>query len=655
MRIIILFVVESVMKDRDKKNVVILLRWTVIVVVSYLILFGKGRVADPRLSQLLIIGYILSNLLLVLVPKAWFSNLKLFYSLVLVDTGIVSFGMYLSEKMTTDFYLVFFLIIIFASLSRNFRLLMTIGGITAFLYGVLLYFWGFFASENSSSYILRIPFIFIMTAFYGYIVQTFSEEKRRQLTISEDKYRGLFENANDGIIILKSPQFLVANVNKEVERLTGYEKKELLGKAIVDLIAVEEGRKLAYLEEVVEKGEARTDSFPLLRKDGMPLEADLSTKRIDLGDESFYQVIFRDLTEQRKLEKKIRESKRNLEAIFDAIRDQLSIQAPDYHILRVNRAVIEKYHTEFRELLGKKCYEAYYQRTMPCEKCPISVTIQTQQPSFSIMKIPEKDTTLRIFSYPVSDDKGSLFAVIEYVQDITEEERLQEQLIQSEKLAGIGALASGIAHEINNPLSGVVGMAELCMAEENPEEIKSYLTDILNCAQRIGEISQGLRSYSRIAKDGSQVLADVNEVLDSSLKMVRLGIRADSVEVMKKFQPVEKIEVDVGEIQQVFSNLITNALQAINGKGGMLTLSTRSLKDSVEVKVSDNGVGIPPKYLKQIFDPFFTTKKPGEGTGLGLNIVYRIVTKYEGTIDVESKVDVGTTFTVKFPIRRDIG
>jgi signal transduction histidine kinase len=196
-------------------------------------------------------------------------------------------------------------------------------------------------------------------------------------------------------------------------------------------------------------------------------------------------------------------------------------------------------------------------------------------------------------------------------------------------------------------------MAELCLVEEDPQEIKNYLKDILTCGERISEISKGLRSYSRIAKDESQTLVDVNEVLENSLKMVRLGMKPDSMEVIKKFQPLEKIEANIGEIQQVFSNLMTNAFQAMNGKGGILTLATRSSMDSVEVKVSDNGVGIPPKYLNQIFDPFFTTKNPGEGTGLGLNIVYRIVTKYEGTIDVESKVDVGTTFTVKFPIRRD--
>jgi signal transduction histidine kinase len=126
------------------------------------------------------------------------------------------------------------------------------------------------------------------------------------------------------------------------------------------------------------------------------------------------------------------------------------------------------------------------------------------------------------------------------------------------------------------------------------------------------------------------------------------------VEVIKKLQPIEKIQANMGEIQQIFTNLITNAFQAMNGGGeGKLILATRSLRDSVEVKVSDNGIGIPQKYLNQIFDPFFTTKKQGEGTGLGLNIVYRIVTKYEGTIEVESKEQVGTTFTIKFPKRRD--
>jgi PAS domain S-box-containing protein len=641
------------MEDQDRKKVVLSLRWTAIIVTSYLILFGRGRVTDLTVSHILIAGYLLSNVLLSFLPKRLFSNLRFFYLLVLIDTGVVSFGMYLSEKMTTDFYLVFFLIIIFASISRNFKLLMVIGGVTAILYGILLYSWGFLTSENSSSYTLRIPFIFIMTAFYGYIVQTLTKEKHQELTISEDKYRGLFENANEGIIILRNPQGQIADVNREVERASGYTREEMLQKEFLDLFAPEEIEKIGdYLKEVAERGEARADDLSLKKKDGTFMEADLSIKRIDLGDESFYQVMIRDLTKQRKLEKKIRESKRNLEAIFDGIRDQLSIQAPDYQILRVNRAVAENHQTPFKDLIGQKCYEAYYQRTLPCEQCPLSVTIQTKQPASSIVKNPEGNATLQIFSYPILDEKENLLSLIEYVKDITEEQRLQEQLIQSEKLAGIGILASGVAHEINNPLSGIIGMAEVAMEEEVPSKKKEYLEDILNCGQRIGEIVKGLKSYSRAAKKEDLSAVDMNEALEESLKMVRLAIKKTSVGVMKKFGPIERIQANMGEIQQVFTNLISNAFQAMDGKGGELILSTRSWKDSVEVKVSDQGVGIPPKYLGQIFDPFFTTKKPGEGTGLGLNVVYRIVTKYEGTIDVESKEQIGTTFTIKFPIRR---
>ncbi|HYA91310.1 MAG TPA: ATP-binding protein [Thermodesulfobacteriota bacterium] len=641
------------MEDQDRKRIILILRWTAIIVTSYLILFSKGRVTDLHLSNILIFIYLLSNVVLSFFPKRWFSNLKLFYPLVLFDTGVVSFGMYLSEKMTTDFYLVFFLIIIFASISRNFKLLMVIGGITALLYGVLLYSWGFLTKEEGSSYTLRIPFIFIMTAFYGYIVQTLTKEKRQELTISEDKYRGLFENANDGIILLRNPELRIADVNREVEKAMQYTKAELLQKDVFDLFAPEEVEKARdYFKEVAEKEGGRTDHLSLMKKDGASLEVDFSIKRIDLGDESFYQIIFRDLTEQRKLEKKIRESKRNLEAIFDGIRDQVSIQAPDYRILRVNRAVVENYQITFEKLINRKCYEAYFRRSEPCERCPVSVCIETKQPASSMMKLSGDHTTLQIFSYPIVDEKGKLLSVIEYVKDVTQEQRLQEQLIQSEKLAGIGVLASGVAHEINNPLSGIIGMAEIALEEEDPSKKESYLTDILECGQRINEIVKGLRSYSRAAKKEEFGPVDLNGVLEESLKMVQLAIKANSVEVIKEFQASEKIQANVGEVQQVFTNLITNAFQAMDGKGGKLILSTRALEDFIEVKVSDNGTGIPQKYLNQIFDAFFTTKNPGEGTGLGLNIVYRIVSKYEGTIDVDSKERMGTTFTIKFPIWR---
>jgi PAS domain S-box-containing protein len=644
------------MKELSRKKIVLSLRWTVIIVTSYLILFGRGTISGLDFSRILILVYILSNLALLFAPRSWFSRQKFFYLLVIFDIGVVSFGMYLSGKVATDFYLVFFLIVILASISRNYKLLMILSGVISLVYGGLLYWRGLLGSDQGISYALRIPFIFIVAAFYGYIVQTFNKERQEQLALSEDKYRGLFENANDGIVILRlrDSRFQIADVNREAEGLMAYEKNDLLKKDDFDLFPPEDKEKVvAYFEEVEKTGEGRTDSLSLMRENGTRFEIDSSVKRVDMGEDAFFQMIFRDLTEQRKLEKKIRESKRHLESIFDSIRDRLSIQAPDYQILRVNRAVVEKYHMTFQEVIGKKCYEVYYQKPGPCIKCPVGVTIETKQPSSSIMKIPESESTLRIFSYPMLDDKANLTSIIEYTQDITEEQRLQEQLIRSEKLAGLGILTSGVTHEINNPLSGICGMAEFAMDEDDPLKVKEYLKDILNCGQKIREVIKGLSSFSRVAKREEDSLVDVHEVIENALRMILMTNKMNSVNVIKNYQPIEKIRADAGEIQAVFQQLVTNAFQAMTGREGRLTLATRSLNDRIEVKIGDNGVGIPRQYLNNIFDPFFTTRKFGEGKGLGLNIAYRIVTKYEGSIDVESKEDTGTTFTIQFPIRRD--
>ncbi len=641
------------MKDLYIKRIVLLLRWTSIIVISYLIIFSNGRISNQYLGYLFILGYIVSNIILTFFPRGWFSNPRFFYSLLLIDTGLLSFGMYLSEAITTDFYVIFFLVIIFASISRNFKLLVAVAATTSLIYGFLLYAWGLLTSEESISYTLRIPFIFIIAVFYGYIIHSFTKEAKEQLALSEDRYRGLFENANDGIIILKGPKFKIEDLNKKVEHLIGYKREEILGMEFINLFWKEDReRGEVFLDEVMNKGESRTDSLSLLKLNGMPLEVDLSINRIDLGDESFYQAIFRDLTEQKKLEKNIRDSKMNLEAIFNGIRDQITIISPDYKILRVNKASVDFHKKDYQDLIGENCYTIYYGRTSPCDDCPASLTIEKKQPNSSTITLSEGETILKVFSYPILDERGNLNSVIEYVRDITEEQRLQEQLIQSEKLAGIGIMASGVAHEINNPLSGIIGMAEIALSENGDIKTKSYLMDILQCGQRINEIVKGLRSYYKTAKKEENALIDINEVLRDSLKMVRLATKTGEVEIEEQLQPLERIEANVGEIQHVFTNLITNAFQAMNGKKGRLSISTRMLKDAIEVKVSDNGIGIPQKYLHHIFDPFFTTKKPGEGKGLGLNIVYRIVTRYEGKIDVESKEGIGTTFRVRFPIRR---
>lgn len=637
------------MKSLDRKKIIIYLRWTVIIVTSYLILFERTSASGFAWGHLLIVIYILSNVVLYFLPREWFSAARLFYSLVVLDTAIVSSGMYLSERIATDFYLVFFLILIFASISRDYKLLVVISGVTSLVYGVLLNSWGLL---NSEEYTLRIPFLFIMAAFYGYIVQSFSQEKQKQAAIYENKYQGLFQNANDGILLLKGSSFRIDTFNRKMEQLTGYNQSELVGMELSDLFGFTEKEEITrFVSEVSEKGMGSTDALSVVRKDGTTCEVDVSTNKINLGEEILFQAIIRDLTDERRLQRKIRESKRSLQTIVDGIPDQLSLQKPNYEIVRVNQEVVARYQKTFQELIGRKCHEVYYGRSEPCEECPVAATFETRQPASIVRRIPEGERVLRISSYPISDETGTLISVLEYTKDITEEQRFQEQLIRSEKLAGLGILTSGFAHEINNPLSGIIGMAEIAMEEEDPVKVRECLNDILRCGQKIEEIVKELSSYSRTARREGQTGVDVIEVMENALKMVQ-RVSKTPVKVSRDFQTVERVEANSGELQLVFHHLLSNAYQAMNEKGGKLSLTTRPAKDKIEITVADNGMGIPSGAIQQIFDPFFTLRKVGEGKGLGLNIAYRIITKYDGTISAESIEHVGTTFTIQLPTWR---
>jgi len=235
------------------------------------------------------------------------------------------------------------------------------------------------------------------------------------------------------------------------------------------------------------------------------------------------------------------------------------------------------------------------------------------------------------------------------IWDVTDEKQLQDQLAQAERLASLGTLVSGMAHEINNPAQAILGMAELMVEENEQEKIREYSLDIVGYAQHIATVVRDFAGYARQTSHDGESEIDLNERLTEAVRMVRRGPHFERVEVVTEFQPVPPIRARRTEIDQVFINLISNAVQAMKGNG-KLTLATHLQGDSVVASISDTGCGIPQALLHRIFDPFFTTKEPGKGTGLGLSITYRIVAKYGGQINVESEGGVGTTFTITFPV-----
>jgi signal transduction histidine kinase len=244
----------------------------------------------------------------------------------------------------------------------------------------------------------------------------------------------------------------------------------------------------------------------------------------------------------------------------------------------------------------------------------------------------------------------------ELAEAIDKLNRAQEQIVRSEKLASIGQLVAGIAHEINNPVNAIVNTVgpleeAVAMIGKDPEAAKDVVEMVKvvqRGAQRTKAIVSALHNYSR-TDDENVVDFDIDRSIDDSLELLRHLLK-QNVTVVKKYANPGRVRGHAGQINQVFMNLLTNAAQALAGRdNATITIETRGDQDGVEVRISDNGPGIPPEVLPRIWDPFFTTKDVGEGTGLGLSIVHELVERHGGTIECETKVGEGTTFTVKLP------
>jgi signal transduction histidine kinase len=234
------------------------------------------------------------------------------------------------------------------------------------------------------------------------------------------------------------------------------------------------------------------------------------------------------------------------------------------------------------------------------------------------------------------------------LRDATGESRLQDELIQAEKLAGLGVLTTGIGHELNNPLFGILSLGEAIRDEKDAVRMKEHAKEIVGHAKRMAGIIQDFAGSAR--SDGSDLRddVDVNAQLDLALRVVGLTDAVAGLQVRRHYRPVPKIRAVPEEIGQAFVSLITNAIQAMKGKG-TIDLITELSQDTIVVRVRDSGPGIPKAYVSKIFDPFFTTKAPGQGTGLGLTMTRRIVLKHGGYIHVETAEGRGATFVLIFP------
>lgn len=327
------------------------------------------------------------------------------------------------------------------------------------------------------------------------------------------------------------------------------------------------------------------------------------------------------------------------EKTFDGMRDPIAIVDIDYNVIRSNRKFSDRF-------LQGRCYESFARRKKSCEGCPVPQALEKGEPATGQIQVEGR--IYQVHSYPVLLEQGSKATnIVNQYVDITQSRELYLRMLQSEKMGAIGMLAGNIAHELNNPLTGLRSLTQVLLAEV-PKEGHLYadLVEIEKATARSQRIIKNLLDFSK-DEDQPCEFVNVDEVIERTLPMLKSALRLHRLHT--DLQASEKqVFVEPHLLQQVIFNLINNACQAMKDPGE-LQVSTKVRQGDILIEIADTGPGVPLEIQKRIFEPFFTTKKEGHGTGLGLSMSKSIIEKFNGTIQFENREHRGTCFTIILP------
>ncbi|MBA7569004.1 Sensor histidine kinase TmoS [subsurface metagenome] len=367
-----------------------------------------------------------------------------------------------------------------------------------------------------------------------------------------------------------------------------------------------------------------------------------------------------ELTESKirheRTEVALQESKEKYKDLAESITDVFFAFDKDLRYTYWNKASEKLTGISAEDALGKHIYNLFpdSEMTRRAEKVYLKALRTQQVQSFvNEYQLGGKDYFFEISAYP---SKNGLSV---FTRDITErkeaeerEKELQQELYRSSRLASVGELAAGVAHQINNPLTGVLGFSQRLLRKSTDEEVSQGLRRIYTEAERAAKVVQNLLAFARRRQPNKQY-SDINEILESALELRAYQLKTSNIEVITNLAPsLPKIMLDFHQIQEVFLNIILNAEQAMTeaNNGGKLTIKTGENKRYVRTTFTDDGPGIPAEHLDKIFDPFFTTKGEKGGTGLGLSVCHGIITEHGGKIYAKSQPGKGATFIVEFPL-----
>ena len=473
---------------------------------------------------------------------------------------------------------------------------------------------------------------------------------------AERRYRELFDSIQEGLFFA-TPDGRFLDVNDAMVRMLGYASREELLRADVSphLYPVPEARE-KFLKALAERGVLRNYDETLRRKDGTLLHTlqNITAARDARGRITQVRGLMLDVTEQKTFQSQLQRERDFNQKILNTTQSMILVLDTAGLISYANRRCYEAGYQE-SELIGHRLVDWVEVSHREDFDAALETTANGHQVDNLELRVRRSDGSMGHFSIslsPMRDEQNTVNSVVVVMTDITDAALLQAKLAHSEKMATIGRLVSGVAHEVNNPLAAILGFTDLLL--ENPEvpgPAREDLQIILHETQRTKDIVQDLLSFAR-QRPVQRELVQVNNVLRQTIKLRSYDFASHGVEVLEEFEETLPPALgDSQQLQQVFLNILNNAYDAVQeaGQRGRIRIHTQRRGEMIEVAITDNGTGIADP--QRIFDPFYTTKQAGKGTGLGLSICYGIVRAHGGEIQCWNEEGAaGSTFVVRIPV-----
>jgi len=471
----------------------------------------------------------------------------------------------------------------------------------------------------------------------------------------ERRFTELFETLQEGVYF-STPEGKLLDGNVALVYVLGYESKEELLSLDSRALNFDPNQSPVLGRSADDQGGVRTREIMLRRKDGTPgMFLDTSRAVWDAqGKIVRYQGTLVDVTERREMEKALRRQEEFQRYLLESFPDLILVIDLNGRYSFVSSRIHDLRGYKPEHLLGKKVEE---EEDYSPELLELYLDLIAGRKMFGSCdyKARHRDgswRTMRASASPLFDAENKLSGAIVSVRDITVEKKLEQQIIQSERLAAMGQMIGGFAHELNNPLTTILGLSDLLQEGEAPESVRKQMVTLQQQARRAAEIVQNLMYFSRPPAPGKSPI-DLGELVQRTLHLHAYSLRKSNITVdFLKETSIPLVSGDAHQLMQVFLNLILNSEQAMREVRDRGTLRIRINKDekSVAVTFQDDGPGISPEILPNIFDPFYTTKRPGRGTGLGLSICKAILREHNGNVEAASGPGGGAVFTVTLPM-----